>query len=307
MYQTDSGAKILTMSTSKTSPKPTILIAGATGATGRIATKLLLEKDFPVRALVHNEDERSNKLKAQGAEIVVGDLLDFRAVRRAFEGVKRAYFVYPIRPGLVEATANYGQAALEANAEFIVNMSQRTARRDSPSDSALHHWLAERIFDRAGTPVAHLRPTFFTDWLLYVRKAIREGRYAIPFGPVGRFAPIASEDQAAVIAAILADPMPHKGQTYQLFGPVELTQPEIAAIISKTLGKEVRHEQITARQWAEELKGSDIPYLSQSIHWITLDHRDGKMTGTNDLVEKIGGRRPMTVAEFVEKHRAAFE
>src|SRR5215475_3338969 len=107
MYQTDSGAKILTVSTSKTSTKPTILIAGATGATGRIATKLLLEKDFPVRALVHNEDERSNKLKAQGAEIVVGDLLDLRVVRRAFEGAKRGYFVFPMRPGIVQASTHF--------------------------------------------------------------------------------------------------------------------------------------------------------------------------------------------------------
>ena len=33
--------------------KPTILIAGATGATGKTATKLLLEKGFPAHALVH--------------------------------------------------------------------------------------------------------------------------------------------------------------------------------------------------------------------------------------------------------------
>jgi hypothetical protein len=40
-------------------------------------------------------------------------------IRRAFKDVKRAYFVYPMRPGLVEATANYAQAAVEAKAEFI--------------------------------------------------------------------------------------------------------------------------------------------------------------------------------------------
>jgi NAD(P)H dehydrogenase (quinone) len=99
----------------------------------------------------------------QGANVVVGDLLDFRAVRRAFEEIKRAYFVYPMRPGLVQATAQCAQAALEAKAEFIVNMSQMTARPDALSDSALQHWLAERVFDRAGAPVTYLRPTAFTD------------------------------------------------------------------------------------------------------------------------------------------------
>ena len=92
----------------------TILIGGATGATGSVAAKLLLGKGFPVRAFVHADDERAHQLQALGAEIFVGELLDFRAVRRAFEGIKRAYFVYPMRPGVVQATAHYAQAAQEA-------------------------------------------------------------------------------------------------------------------------------------------------------------------------------------------------
>jgi NAD(P)H dehydrogenase (quinone) len=36
-------------------------------------------------------------------------------------------------------------------------------------------------------------------------------------------------------------------------------------------------------------------------------HRDGLVAGTNDVVEKITGRKPQSVAEFVEKHRAAFQ
>ncbi len=237
--------------------KPTILIAGATGATGSVATKLLLEKGFPVRALVHRDEERSRKLESQGVEIVVGDLLDFRAVRRAFNGAKRGYFVYPMRPGLTQASAQFAQAALEAKAEFVVNMSQRTSREDAESDSALQHWLSERVFDRSGTPVAHLRPTAFNEWLLYMRNGIREGKCGVPFGPTGRFAPIAAEDQGAVIAAILAGPASHAGQTYPLFGPVELTPPEIAAIVTQTLGKEVRYEKITAEQWVRNFTGQD--------------------------------------------------
>jgi uncharacterized protein YbjT (DUF2867 family) len=285
-----------------------ILIAGATGATGSVATKLLLEKGFPVRAFVHKDDERAQKLKALGAETFVGELLDFRAVRRAFEGIKRAYFVYPIRPGLVQATAQYAQAALEAKAEFIVNMSQMTARPDALSDSALQHWLAERVFDWAGTPVTHLRPTVFNEWLLYVRKGIREGQYRVPFGPTGKSATISAEDQGAVIAEILANPEPHAGQTYPLLGPVELTQPEIAEIVSQTLGKPVRYEHITGAQWVEEAsKAPGNPFLIQHASAVAQMHALGQTAGTNDVVETIIGRKPQTVAEFVEKHRAAFQ
>jgi NAD(P)H dehydrogenase (quinone) len=286
--------------------KPTILVAGATGATGSVATKLLLEKGFPVRAFVHKDDERARRLQALGAELFVGDLLDFRTVRRAFEGIKRAYFVYPIRPGLVQATAHYAQAALEAKAEFIVNLSQRTARPDALSDVALQHWLAERVFDWAGTPVAHLRPTIFNEWLLDMRKSIRDGHYCVPFGTTGKFAPISTEDQGAVIAEILADPESHGGQTYFLLGPVELTPPEVAEIVSQTLGKPVRYEQITGAEWVKHF-GTGTPFGIQHVSGIAEMHALGQMAGTNDVVEKITGRKPQTVAEFVEEHRAAFQ
>lgn len=284
--------------------KPTMLIGRATGATGKAATKLLLEAGFPVRAFVHKEDQRSELLKAQGAEIFIGDALDFRAVRRAFDGIDRAYFVYPMRPGLVQATTNFAQAARDVKAEFIVNMSQRTAVSNAPSDSALQHWLGEQIFDWAGTPVTHLHPTAFAEWLFYMRTMIRDGRYAVAFEATGHFAPIAAEDQGAVIAAILADPHSHAGKTYSLSGPEELTPPQIAEIVGKVLGKPVRYEKISGAQWVREVTGQDIPFLVQHIDAIAEMHRDGLMAGTTDTVKKIIGRNPLTLAQFVEKNRA---
>ncbi len=82
------------------------------------------------RALAHRHDERSSHLQALGAEVIFGDLLDLDAMRSALAGVQGAYFVYPIRPGIVQATAQFAQAAIEAKVEAIVNMSQKSARSD---------------------------------------------------------------------------------------------------------------------------------------------------------------------------------
>lgn len=284
-----------------------ILISGATGATGGEATRLLLERGFSVRAFVHKQDARSERLIALGAEVILGDLLDFRAVRRAWSGVTRGYFVYPMRPGLVQAAAHFSQAALEAGAEFILTMSQRTAQADAISDAALQHWLVERLFDRSGIAVAHLQPTIFHDWLLYMRRQIREGRYHVPFGPDGRFAPIASEDQGAVIAAILADPETHAGQTYRLTGPEEVTAPQIAQIAERILGHEVAYAQISGEQWVDNLHGAGVPYLAQHLDGIAEAQARGGMAGQTDTIERIAGIRPMSTAQFIEKHRAAFQ
>src|SRR5260370_7050334 len=84
-------------------------------------------------------------------------------MRGAVKGVRRAYFVYPIRPGIIQATAYFAQAAREAGVEAIVNMSQVSAREDAKSHAARDHWVAERVFDWSGIPSTHLRPTFFAE------------------------------------------------------------------------------------------------------------------------------------------------
>jgi NAD(P)H dehydrogenase (quinone) len=307
----------------------TFLITAATGATGGAAAALLLDKKRRVRVLAHREDDRSKRLEELGAEVVYGDLLDFDAMRAALNGVQRAYFCYPIRPGIVRATAQFAQAAKEVGVEFIVNMSQKSAREDAKSDAARQHWLDERVFDWSGVPTAHIRPTYFAEWLLYLAPMIRQGRMMAPFGTTGRHAPIAAEDQASVIVGLLEDPALHKGKIYPLFGAVELTHPEIAATIGRVLKKDMKYQQVTIEEFAAlyggrpnqpaqntAVAGYSEPdvvtgpvgnsYLMAHLREVAIDHHNGIFAGTNDFIWKIGGRAPMTLEEFVEKHREAF-
>jgi len=131
------------------------LITGATGNSGAHTVKLLRERGLRVRALVHSLDERADRLRELGTEVVQGDPLDFPAV-------SAAYFKYPVAPGLVEVTANFVRAACEAGVHAVVNMSQIPARRDAKSNAARAHWIAERLLDRSALITTHLRPTFFT-------------------------------------------------------------------------------------------------------------------------------------------------
>src|SRR5215468_2116299 len=221
----------------------TVLVTAATGDTGGATVEQLLARGRRVRALAHRKDARSKRLQELGAEVVFGDFLDLDAIRAAVQGVQHAYFCYPIRPGIIQATAYFAQAAKEVGIDGVVNMSQISAREDAKSHAAQDHWLAERVFDWSGLTVAHLRPTYFAEWLLYLAPMIRAGVLQVPFGP-GRHAPIAAEDQARVIAGILEDPAPHKGGMYPLFGPVEYTYQQIAQVLGRTLGKSVEYKQI---------------------------------------------------------------
>jgi NAD(P)H dehydrogenase (quinone) len=165
-----------------------ILVTGATGAIGGNAVRALQDSGLGVRALVREDDARAEKLRTLGAEIVIGDLLDIDSVRGVLEDVSTAYFVYPIRPQLLDATAYFAQAAKEAGVSAIVNTSQMTSRRDSKSHAAQNHWIGERLFDWCGVPVTHLRPTLFAEWLLYpfsLKSIVEKDSLALPFGTGG--------------------------------------------------------------------------------------------------------------------------
>ncbi len=64
----------------------TVLVAGATGRVGSRFVPRLLDHGIPVRVLVRNA-ERAEPLRQRGAEVLVGDLSDPEAVKRAVTGV----------------------------------------------------------------------------------------------------------------------------------------------------------------------------------------------------------------------------
>ena len=241
-----------------------VLVTGATGDTGRATVDELLARGHQVRALAHGDDDRSRKLQERGVEVVYGDLLDFGQVRSALSGVQRAYFIYPIRPGIVQATAQFAQAAKEAGVDGIVNMSQVAAREDAKSHAAFLHWLAERVFDWSGVTVAHIRPTYFAEWLLYVAPMIRKGLLHVPFG-TGRHAPITADDMGRVIVGILEDPASHRGGVYPLFGPVEYSYQETAQVLSRVLGKEIEYKQVGFEEFKQTLQAGGADISQESI------------------------------------------
>jgi uncharacterized protein YbjT (DUF2867 family) len=286
-----------------------ILVTGATGPTGKAAVQELRRSGVRVRAFVHREDARADALRGLGAEVMAGDLLDLTAVRAATKGVAAAYFVYPIRNGLVDATAYFAQAALEAGVNAIVNMSQISARSDAKSNAARQHWICERLLDRSGIPVVHLRPTFFAQWLLYFGRSssiASSGKIVLPFGE-GRHAPIAAEDQGRLIAAILRDPSPHAGKTYPLYGSTEMNHHEIAAEVGRALGKQITYTPQAIPDFRAQLESQQAPqHLVQHLCEVAQDYQDGIFAGTNDLIKSVTGRPPLTLTEFVELHRDKF-
>src|SRR5271163_3577436 len=243
--------------------------AGRVGAVGRYVVELLRSRGLPVRALVHREDERAARLRATGADVVVGDLTIPADVARVMEGCRRIYFSMSVSAPYLEATAIAAAVAREhGDIEAFVNVSQMTVSQmslmnmtDSPQQ--WQHWLAEQVLNWSGLPVVHVRPTVFLENPLFMnlpaQSIAKADEIRLPFG-TGRTSPIAAEDVAEVVATILANPAAHIGKIYELTGPKSQDMTGVAAEYSAALGRKVTYVDVPIDQWRDsELRNLKLP------------------------------------------------
>ncbi len=236
---------------------------------GGTIVEMLRQRDLPVRALVHREDERAEALRATGADIVVGDLTRAGDIARALAGCRRLYFGMSVSRFYLEATVTAAAVARErGDLEVFVNISQMTVSQMSLTDMTdspqqRQHWLAEQVLNWPGLPVVHVRATvflqnpFFLDWA--AESIARNGTIRLPFG-TGRTSPVDARDVAKVAAAILASPNTHIGKVYELTGPRSQDMHALAGEYSDALGRTINYVDVPFEEWRDqELRSRNLP------------------------------------------------
>src|SRR5499427_1872465 len=298
------------------STKGSILVTGAAGqlgAVGRTVTGLLLDRGLPVRAMVRRADDRAAALRAAGAEVVVGDLLEPADVYRVVSGCRRMYFGMSVSSGYLEATVTMAVAAREVGVDAVVNMSQMTVsemsiQNTTSSGQQRQHWLSEQALAWSGLPVVTIRPTMFLEsfFQLAAPTVRARGRIEVPFGR-GKTSPVAAADVARVVAAVLADPGPHLGRIYELTGPRSQDMYGVAHEFSDALNREVTYSDIPAEAWEQGLHQAGLPeHLIHHLVTMAALNRAGRYDRLADGVERVTGRPAMRVRDFVALHAEAF-
>ena len=287
--------------------------AGQVGSVGRTVVGLLLDRGLPVRAMVRRDDERAASLRAAGAQVVIGDLLEPGDVYRVVSGCSRVYFSMSPSAGYLEATVTMAAVAREAAVSVLVNMSQMTVsemsiQNTTPSHQQRQHWLGEQALAWSGLPVVTIRPTMFLEsFFQLAAPSIRDrDRIELPFGR-GKTSPVAGADVAQVVAAVLADPIPHLGRIYELTGPKSQDMHAVAREYSEALNREVTYADIPPEDWELELKRFGLPqHLTRHLVTMAELNRAGRYDRLSDGIVRLTGRPAMSVREFVSLHADEF-
>ncbi len=239
------------------------VITGATGNTGHIVAKRLLEQGKKVR-VIGRSAEKLGTLSALGAEPFIADLSDKDALGRAFAGAEAAYVMIPpsatsndfraYQDEITDALA----AAIENNeVKYVVALSSIGAdKSEKTGPIAGLHVLEERLRGISGLNTLAIRAGYFMENTLPQATVIQHmGVTAGPLLPELKVPMIETRDIGEYAADALFRLDFQGFQTKELLGQRDLNYLEVTSIVGSAIGKtDLKYNQLPYEAFAGALQ-----------------------------------------------------
>ena len=265
-----------------------ILVTGATGNVGSLLIPDLTNLGADVRALVRDKS-KAKGLKNAGIEVVVGDLEKPYTLDAAFRGVDKVLLITPPNPNQVIQAKNGIQAAKRNGSPFLVRLSAGAVKElpDAlPRVSGQHAEIDDEL-RASGVPYAILKPHFFMqNTLMAAQTVASEGvvYMAIKDGKIGM---IDVRDVAEVALEVLTEDG-YEGKTYTLTGPASISFHDVAAALSKSLGKQVNYVNVPLEAARQGMISMGLPeWMADALGEYSTTFSEGYGDFTTDAVEDI--------------------
>ncbi len=281
-----------------------IMVGGASGKLGRRVLQLLLERVDAARVVgLSRTPECVHGVAARHA-----DYDDPEGLVRAFAGAERLLLISaPMQPGAVRIRqhANAIRAAVRAGVGHVLYTSiARATDPANPAAVAVDHGVTEATLATSGLTYTVLRNSQYAELVLAGAPAALSCGMLLDNCGTGAVSYIAREDCAQVAATLLAEGG-HANEVLEVTGAEALTQADVAALLTDLTGVPVRYLPLTDEQAAADLIRIGMPPAeARSYASIGRAIREGFTGHVTDVVERVTGRRPTPVAEFLAANRA---
>lgn len=274
---------------------PTVAVTGVTGVLGRLVAERLAEAGIAQRLLARRPEKAP---RLPGAIAQASSYGDGATAARALAGVRTLFMVSAAESAeRLDEHRAFIDSAAAAGVEQIVYTSFFGASPAATFTLARDHDITEKYIVGKGLDHTFLRDNLYLDFLDALVGA--DGVIRGPAGE-GRVSGVARADIARVAATILQDPRAHAGRTYDLTGREALSMAEVAAILSRRLDRRISFRDETVEEAYASRRGWDAPGW-QLDAWVSTYTAiaAGEMARVSPDVERLTGRAPMTLDEFL--------
>ncbi len=288
-----------------------ILVTGATGPFGNaVVTSLLKNTPASSIAVLARDPAKVEILKARGVEIRVGDYADYDSLVKAFKGIDQLLFVSGNDiANRTPQQANVVKAAREAGVKHVVYTSFQRKNETTSSPIAFvakAHLETEKGLKESGMAYTILRNNIYMDMLpIFIGdKVLETGTIFLPAGE-GKVAYALRTDMAEAAANILTT-KGHENKSYEINGNKAWSYNEIAEIISEVSGKPVKYIAPTREVFQTEMAKAGVPdqYIGLFAGFSEAA-RQGEFDHTDPTLEKLLGRKPVSLREYLQQVYAA--
>lgn len=282
-----------------------VLITTANGMFGGATLEALRARGVAVRALVRHPEKLPET--GPGIEVFQGDLDDPASVAEAVSGVQKVFLVTPMDDRIADRELGVIAAARKAGVRHVVKIFGAVNHEGDPLISM--HLRAIAALEESGLEWTLISPNSVMETsLLPLGEGIRREGAIFGISAHGKVGFVALADVAQAAATALAEEG-HSGQNYELTGPAALDLYEVAAIFSEVLGREIRYVDLPDAEFARLLteyggfspEAAELQVLCHLRLW-----RKGNAEKVTDTFERLTGRKPTPLADWVQAHASAF-
>ncbi|AHC14054.1 NmrA family NAD(P)-binding protein [Salinispira pacifica] len=277
----------------------TYFVTGATGNVGREVVKHLLANG---KRVIGAKLPRENTVDAENLEYRVFDFSDESTWEHCMEGVTKVFLMRPPHISKIKRDMYpFMRFLAEKQIEQVVFLSVQGVE----GNKMVPHYDVEQGCIEMNLPYTFVRPSFFMQNLTttHLPEIRDEKRLMVPAGK-GRTNFIDVRDIGEVMAKMFFDPSNIR-KAYTITGQTSFSYQEIADHLTNGLGTPIRYAKPgMIRFVAYHLKrGRKLAMTLVMLALYTIV-RLGKGDISTDTAEKILGRKPRTLDEFIADNRA---
>jgi NAD(P)H dehydrogenase (quinone) len=274
---------------------PPVAVTGVTGAVGGQVARALVAEGVPLRLLARTP---SKVAPLPGCTVLPSSYGDGEPSVAALRGVSTLFMVSAAEDeDRLSQHRAFVAAAVEAGVQHVVYTSFAAAAKDAVFTLGRDHWATERAIVDAGLAHTFLRDSFYLDFLPEI-----VGEDGVIRGPAGdgRVAAVARADVARAATAVLLDPEPHRGVTYELTGPEALSFADVAEQVAAAQGRPVSyHAETLEEAYASRARYGAPRWLVDA--WVSTYTAiaTGELARVSDDVQRLTGRPPLTLRRLL--------